>query len=85
MLIDVPSNFLYKSHPILKPKCFSSRLATVFAQCIEARCKFDNEDVLGAAPTGVLLQLHESDQQMYGLQMCSVYYRFDETLIDIYP
>ena len=35
-----------------KHKCFSSRLAVVFAQSIEARCEVDNEDVVGAAPTG---------------------------------
>ena len=35
-----------------KLKCFPSRLAVVFAQSIEARCKVENEDVVGAAPTG---------------------------------
>ena len=34
----LPSNLLYKSQPILKLKCFSSRLAVVFVQSIEARC-----------------------------------------------
>ena len=33
-------------------KCFLSRLAVVFAQSIEARCSVENEDVVGAAPTG---------------------------------
>ena len=28
------------------------RLAFVFAQSIEARCYLENEDVVGAAPTG---------------------------------
>ena len=35
-----------------KLKCFSSRLAVVFAQSIEAKCWVENEDVVGAAPTG---------------------------------
>ena len=29
-----------------------SHLVVVFAQSIEARCKVENEDVVGAAPTG---------------------------------
>ena len=33
-------------------KCFSSRPAVAFAQSIEARCLVENEDVVGAAPTG---------------------------------
>ena len=36
-------------HQIFKHKCFSSRLAIVFAQYIEARCLVENEDVVGAA------------------------------------
>ena len=32
--------------------CFSSRHAIAFVQSIEARCSVDNEDVVGAAPTG---------------------------------
>ena len=39
-------------HHIPKLKCFSSRLAVVFAQSSEARCLVENEDVVGAAPTG---------------------------------
>ena len=34
------------------PKCFSSLFAVVFAQSNEARCLVQNEDVVGAAPTG---------------------------------
>ena len=30
----------------------SSRLAVVFAQYFEAKCEVENEDVVGAAPTG---------------------------------
>ena len=33
-------------------KLFSSPLAVVFAQSIEARCWVENEDIVGAAPTG---------------------------------
>ena len=41
-------------HQIPKLKCFSSRLAFVLAQYmyIEAKCKVENEDVVGAALTG---------------------------------
>ena len=41
-----------KLHQIPKLKCFSSRLVVVFAQSNEARCQVENEDVVGAAPTG---------------------------------
>ena len=39
-------------YKIPKPKCFSSRLAFVFVQSIEARCYVKNEDVVQAALTG---------------------------------
>ena len=39
-------------HQIPKFKWFLSLLAIVCAQSIEAGCKFGNEDVVGAAPTG---------------------------------
>ena len=39
-------------HQIPKLKCFSARLAVVFVQSNEARCEVENEDVVGAAPTG---------------------------------
>ena len=39
-------------HQISKLKCVSSRVAVVFVQYIEARCYVENEDVVGAAPTG---------------------------------
>ena len=35
-----------------KHKRYLPRLAVVFAQSIEARCKVENEDVVGAVPTG---------------------------------
>ena len=34
----ITSNLLYKAHQIPNLKCFSSRLAAVFVQSIEARC-----------------------------------------------
>ena len=39
-------------HQIAILKLFSSRLAFVFVQSIEAGCWVENEDVVGAAPTG---------------------------------
>ena len=43
----------YKVHQIPKLKCLSPRLAVVFMQSVEARCKVENEDVVGATPTGI--------------------------------
>ena len=48
---NIPSNLQYKTHQTPRLKCFSSRVAVVFAQSIEARCYVENEDVVGAAPT----------------------------------
>ena len=39
-------------HEIAKLKCFSSRGAVDFAQSNKARCQVENEDVVGAVPTG---------------------------------
>ena len=39
-------------HQIPNHKWFSSHLEVVFAQSFEAKCLFENEDVVGAAPTG---------------------------------
>ena len=39
-------------HQIPQLECFSSRLAVAFAQYIEAKCSVENEDKVGAAPTG---------------------------------
>ena len=39
-------------HQIAKLKCVLSHRAVVFAQTNEARCLVENEDVVGAAPTG---------------------------------
>ena len=46
-------------HQITKLKCLSSHLAVVFAQSIEAKCYVENEDVVGAAPTGDALTTSE--------------------------
>ena len=45
-------NLQYKAYHIPKLKCFSSCIAVVLAQSIEARCYVKNEDVVGAAPIG---------------------------------
>ena len=47
-----PSILYFKTSTILKHKSFSSRLAVVFVQFIEATCEVGNEDVVGAAPPG---------------------------------
>ena len=39
-------------HQIQTMKCFSSWLPVVFAHYIEAKCWVENEDVVGAKPTG---------------------------------
>ena len=46
-------------HEIPKLRCFSSRLAAVFAQSNEVRCYVENEDVVGAAPTGIVTTTSE--------------------------
>ena len=43
------SNLCIRRTKFPKVKYFSSRLAVVFAQAIEARCLVENEDVIGAA------------------------------------
>ena len=50
------------AHQIPPLKCFTSRLAVVFAQSIEAGFFVDNKDVVGA-PTGDT-QLRLSDQKI---------------------
>ena len=39
-------------HQVPKLKCLLSRLAVVFAQSTQASCWVENENVVGAAPTG---------------------------------
>ena len=52
-LLNVPSSLEYKTHQIPTLKIFSYCLAAVFfAESLEARCQVENEDVVGAAPTG---------------------------------
>ena len=46
------SNLQYMLHQIPKLKCFSSHLAVIFAQSIEAMCYIENEDVVWAVLTG---------------------------------
>ena len=55
-IIRVSYNVSYKTHQIPKLKCFSSRLAVVFAQYIKARCFVENKYVVGAAPTGAVYE-----------------------------
>ena len=43
---------MHKLHQIPTLKRFSYCLAAVFVESLEARCQVDNEDVVGAAPTG---------------------------------
>ena len=51
-VLYIPESPQYKTHQIPKLECLLSRLAVVFAQSIEAECQFDNEDIVGAVPTG---------------------------------
>ena len=51
MVWNVPK-LLYQSHQIPKVKCFSFHHEVVFVQSIETGCLVENEDVVGAAPTG---------------------------------
>ena len=48
----IPSSLLYKTHQIPTLKRFSYCLAAGLAESIEARSQVENEDVVGAAPTG---------------------------------
>ena len=48
----VPSSLKYKTHQIPTLKRFSYCFAAVFAKSLKARCWVENEDVVGAAPTG---------------------------------
>ena len=59
--INLPWNLYYKTHQISKLKCFSSRIAFVFAQSIEAMYSVENEDVVGAAPSGDAPTTSESE------------------------
>ena len=50
---NVPSNPQFNTHQIPTLKCFSSRLAVVFVQSMEARSEVVNENIVGTAPTGI--------------------------------
>ena len=52
MIFNLPSSLYYKTHQIPILKRFLYRLAAFFAESLEARCQVENEDVVGAAPTG---------------------------------
>ena len=58
-----------------KLKCFSSRLAVVFAQSIEARCQVKNKDVFGAASTCYAPTTSEWSTSLF--LRCDLYHRFD--------
>ena len=59
-------------HPIPKHKFSSSCLAVVFAQSIEARCYVENEDVVGAAPTGDAPTTSESSTILLPTKVCLI-------------
>ena len=44
--VPIRSNLEYDAHRIPKHNCFSSRLAVVSAQAIEAKCLVENEDMM---------------------------------------
>ena len=46
-------------HQISNLKLFSFHLVVAFAKSIEARCSVENEDVVGAAPTGDAPTIYE--------------------------
>ena len=51
-LLYIPLSLWYKMHQIPTLKGLPDCLAPVFAKSLEARCEVENEDVVGAAPTG---------------------------------
>ena len=50
--VNLPSSLKYKTHQIPTLKIFSYCIAAFVAESLEARCQVENEDVVGAAPTG---------------------------------
>ena len=49
---DLRQRFIiFTVNPPNPKTCFSPRLAVVFAKCIEASCKVENENVVVTAPT----------------------------------
>ena len=59
-------------HQIPKLKSFSIPLAVVFAQYIEAKCSGENEDVVGAAPTGAAPTTSEWSTISLPTQVCLI-------------
>ena len=51
----LPLNLKYKTLQTLYVTCFLFRIAVVFAQSKEAMCSVQDEDIVGAAPTGYAL------------------------------
>ena len=62
----IPPNFWYKAHQIPKLKCFTSRLAVVFAHQLKPGIKSRMEMQVGRRQQA-MLQLHLSNQQFYCL------------------
>ena len=62
-----------KAHQIPILKCFSFRLALVIAQFIEARCYVENEDVVGAVPTGNAPTTSEWSAIWLPTEVCHLY------------
>ena len=70
---NMPQNIKYKWHHITKFKWFSSRLAVVRAQSIDARCKLATMKMQLEQRRQALLQLHLSEQQFYCLLRCGLH------------
>ena len=58
--------------PKIPNKIFLPRLAVVFAQAIEVKYSVENEDAIGAAPSGDAQQ-HLSHKKFYRLLRCDLY------------
>ena len=59
-------------HQILNLEWFLSRLAVAFAQSIEAWCSVENEDVVGAAPTGDAPTTSEWSTSLLSTKLCLI-------------
>ena len=66
-------NLLYKPHQVTKLKWFSSRFIAVTPQSIEARCEVENEDVVGAAPTGDAPTTSEWSTRLFTNTVCLIF------------
>ena len=53
-----------------KPKYILSRLAVAFAHSIEARCQVENEDIVGAVPTGDAPKISEWSAVLLPIKVC---------------